>query len=138
MKNISEGMNVIVKKKAFTTGSLSFIDYVPGNRNARIHSYTENAVGVYLDFIDEIWFVGYNEIRPVKQKEVSKFEPRFFMYSDAADVFVVQMNSSHGDEFSGVVIGVLKGSYYSVGYQADDWSFEEFTEVKRSVIYEPV
>ena len=138
MKNIQEGLQVIVKKKAFVDGSLSFVyDSLPDDRLAMVTGiYGESRIFVRMACDDNEFLVCHDEIRKSDQND--KPNPRFFMYTDFADVFVVELKESNGDEFSGVVVDVPKGSYYSVGYYAKDWVFEKFTEVKRSVIYEPV
>lgn len=55
----------------------------------------------------------------------------YYEYKDEDDHFIVRVegDGTNITTFSGTVVKVLRGTYYTEGYWSDGWSYDDFTKV---------
>lgn len=136
IENVKVGMRVVVNKCAFKKGgSMGFLSYCktfPENRNATVKSICGNWIGVELECDSQYQFIEAEEIDPIVPiaEEIKSIVPKYYLYNDGIDTFVVESYKSE----SGTVVCVLKGNEHTVGEYSDDWDFDDFYECKFEVL----
>lgn len=125
IKNIEVGMQVEVKKKAFThdDGSLASVySEVPLNRLATVlECCPYSGISIEMDDSGDEWLVSSSEIRvasPVK----------FYKFDDGVDCFIIRGHQTDSEFLIGKVVCVIKGNPWHVGYSSDEWDIDQFDE----------